>query len=663
MLRIIPLRQTSCLLLRINLSASTAPLRHFHQTVPILRKGGLPRKGSIIDNAVWRILSPKRHRRIEEELDRKLKNFSKSVHFRREASCLGINTKLFREISESFVKAVAAGEIPRCTVRNLLSGYTGNDISAYLDKELLQCFLDYAKPFLPEDIVDKVNSLRKISDLRYPTEWYPLARQMQRKIILHVGPTNSGKTYQALQRLESAQSGIYCGPLRLLAHEIYDKMNTKGIPCNLVTGEEKRVVSPYAPLTSSTVEMAPLGRPMDVAVVDEIQLIADPFRGWAWTAALLGLAAKEVHLCGEESAVPLIQRICESLNEELVVNKYQRLTPYKVSNRSLEGDLSRITKGDCVVAFSRRDIFNYKNKIEAITGLKCAVAYGGLPPETRALQAKAFNDPDSGFDVLVASDAVGMGLNLNIKRIIFSTTHKFNGAEMERISFPQLKQIAGRAGRFGTAYGNGIVTSLHPRDLSYIKAAVDSPIVPLETAGLQPTVEMLELFASQMPNQPFSSIIQKIEDFASVTGDYFMCNTKDKKAIADIIEDIPLEIRDRFQFATAPVSIRSEPSMALIKTLAKKFSRQETCDLEEIVELPETPPINPEHLVDLEEKHKQIIVYMWLSVRYPEIFTTEQETAVEIKTRCEKLIDEGLKVSAANKKEHRKRSRAKYSFE
>lgn len=130
-----------------------------------------------------------------------MKNFSKSVHFRREASCLGINTKLFREISESFVKAVAAGEIPRCTVRNLLSGYTGNDISgkhqiflysfslnlfffffllAYLDKELLQCFLDYAKPFLPEDIVDKVNSLRKISDLRYPTEWYPLARQMQR---------------------------------------------------------------------------------------------------------------------------------------------------------------------------------------------------------------------------------------------------------------------------------------------------------------------------------------------------------------------------------------------------------------------------------------------------------------------------------------------------
>jgi ATP-dependent RNA helicase SUPV3L1/SUV3 len=183
-----------------------------------------------------------------------------------------------------------------------------------------------------------------------------------------------------LQRLESAQSGIYCGPLRLLAHEIYDKMNTKGILCNLVTGEEKRIVSPYAPLTSSTVEMAPLGRPMDVAVVDEIQLIADPFRGWAWTAALLGLAAKEVHLCGEESAVPLIQRICESLNEELVVNKYQRLTPYKVSNRSLEGDLSRITKGDCVVAFSRRDIFNYKNKIEATTGLKCAVAYGGLPP-------------------------------------------------------------------------------------------------------------------------------------------------------------------------------------------------------------------------------------------------------------------------------------------
>lgn len=111
---------------------------------------------------------------------------------------------------------------------------------------------------------------------------------INRKIHLHVGPTNSGKTYSALKRLTEAKSGIYCGPLRLLAHEIFERMNNNGIACNLVTGEEKRIISEDATLTSSTVEMVELNRDLEVAVVDEIQMIGDRNRGWAWTQALLG---------------------------------------------------------------------------------------------------------------------------------------------------------------------------------------------------------------------------------------------------------------------------------------------------------------------------------------------------------------------------------------
>lgn len=183
-----------------------------------------------------------------------------------------------------------------------------------------------------------------------------------------------------MKRLEQAESGIYCGPLRLLAHEIFEKMNEKGVACNLLTGEERREVAPFAPLTSSTVEMASLNKTLDVAVIDEIQMIADPDRGWAWTQALLGLKAKEIHLCGEASAVPLVKKICETLDEEVVVNNYERLTPFTVSFETLRNDLSKVTKGDCIVAFSRRDIFNLKEKIEKATGLRCAVAYGALPP-------------------------------------------------------------------------------------------------------------------------------------------------------------------------------------------------------------------------------------------------------------------------------------------
>ncbi|KAG1143552.1 hypothetical protein G6F37_003418 [Rhizopus arrhizus] len=646
MLRFIPLRQSAFLLLQRSFRP-TFPLRPFSVTTTLWRKNG-PVKDLGLRELLLQSFSPNKKRIVHAELKRKLGRFSKNIHVRRQASSLGIKSKLFKDISDSFVKAALAGQIPRCTAKELASGYTKEEGSDYIDRALLQAFIEFAEPYLPKEVVHKVNSLKKLSDLRFPSEWFPEARQMKRKIILHVGPTNSGKTYRALQRLESAESGIYCGPLRLLAHEIYEKMNNKGIPCNLLTGEEKREVSPHATLTSSTVEMASIGRPLDVAVIDEIQLIADPNRGWAWTQALLGLKAKEIHLCGEEAAVPLIRKICEDLDEEVVVNKYERLTPYTVSDMPLKSDLSQIEKGDCVVAFSRMNIFDLKKRIEAQTGLKCAVAYGSLPPETRALQAKSFNDPDSGIDVLVASDAVGMGLNLNIKRVVFSNIQKFDGKEVRPISIPQLKQIAGRAGRFGTAYGNGIVTALNRADLRYIKEAVAAPNVELEMAGLQPTVDMLELFALQMPNETFSGLLQKFEDLASVSGDYFLCNYKDQKLIADNLEEIRLPLRDRYQFVTAPVSTRSDGSMELIKKLARKFSQKKICTLDELIDLPTNPPTSSSGLKALEESHKQIMLYMWLSIRYPDTFITTQDDATSTKAQCEHLIDEGLKLSRAS---------------
>ncbi|CAG8837197.1 10071_t:CDS:2, partial [Racocetra persica] len=209
-----------------------------------------------------------------------------------------------------------------------------------------------------------------------------------------------------------------------------------GVPCNLVTGEERRELKGiHVPLTSSTIEMVNLQKQVDVAVIDEIQMISDQQRGWAWTQALLGLQAKEIHICGEPSAVPLVKSICQSINEDIEVREYKRLSTLEISPKSLDGDLKKIQQGDCVVTFSRKSIFSLKHEIEAATGLRCAVAYGSLPPgvceynftflicgilinienfylETRSQQAKLFNDPNSGFDVLVASDAIGMGLNL-----------------------------------------------------------------------------------------------------------------------------------------------------------------------------------------------------------------------------------------------------------
>jgi ATP-dependent RNA helicase SUPV3L1/SUV3 len=108
----------------------------------------------------------------------------------------------------------------------------------------------------------------------------------------------------------------------------------------------------------------------------------------------------------------LIKELLKDTGDELVVNRYERLTPLEIEETSLEGDLSRVRKGDCIVTFSRASIFHLKRQVESKAKLKCAVVYGKLPPEIRSEQAALFNDPDSGYDVLIGSDAIGMGLNL-----------------------------------------------------------------------------------------------------------------------------------------------------------------------------------------------------------------------------------------------------------
>jgi ATP-dependent RNA helicase SUPV3L1/SUV3 len=158
--------------------------------------------------------------------------------------------------------------------------------------------------------------------------------------------------------------------------------------------------------------MLSLSQPVDVVVIDEIQMIGDAQRGASWTNAVMGLMAKEIHLCGEETVVPVITKLVAAMGDELVIHRYERLTPLKVLDQSLEGDLSKIEDGDCVVSFSRAGIFALKKVIEEKRGKRCAVVYGALPPETRSEQAKLFNEPGNGIDVMVASDAVGMGLNL-----------------------------------------------------------------------------------------------------------------------------------------------------------------------------------------------------------------------------------------------------------
>ena len=135
---------------------------------------------------------------------------------------------------------------------------------------------------------------------------------------LKTNPTR-GKTHSALQSFVEADSAVYCGPLRLLAHEIYERMNKNNVECNLLTGEDRKESS-HVNKWACTIEMTPLNRSFDVAVLDEIQVISDRDRGFAWTNALLGIQAMKVHVCGEDSAVELVQELCKMTGDDLTVH-------------------------------------------------------------------------------------------------------------------------------------------------------------------------------------------------------------------------------------------------------------------------------------------------------------------------------------------------------
>jgi ATP-dependent RNA helicase SUPV3L1/SUV3 len=268
------------------------------------------------------------------------------------------------------------------------------------------------------------------------------ARKIKRKIVYHMGPTNSGKTYHAIQRLCEVHTGCYLAPLRLLAAELYDTMNQKGAVTTLLTGEEVIEIEGSTHY-SSTIEMARLQEHFDCCVIDEIQMITDPQRGWAWTRALVNISADEVHICGDPSVLELVKMIVEMCGDEMEIKNYERMTELNVEKKAIT--LGNLDRSDALIVFSRRQALKYKMDLERLN-FKVSIVYGRLSPEVRREQARKFDQGET--DIMVSTDAIAMGMNLPIKRIVFSTLSKFFNNQEHVISASEIKQIAGRAGRY-----------------------------------------------------------------------------------------------------------------------------------------------------------------------------------------------------------------------
>ncbi|KAN0053240.1 hypothetical protein ACTA71_009689 [Dictyostelium dimigraforme] len=520
---------------------------------------------------------------------------------------------------------------------------------------------------------EEEREIRRLSDLSKPHEWYPEARKFKRNIILHVGPTNSGKTYNALKRLMEAETGVYCGPLRLLAHEIYDKMNENGLNPSLFTGQ-LRIDNPNSTHLSCTIEMVSTDKIVEVAVIDEFQLMSDYDRGQSWTRAILGIPAVELHLCGDNTSIELVRRICKITGDTLTINSYERLSTLEIADQPVN-TMSDIKKGDCLITFKKRDVLFYKNFLEN-QGLKCAVVYGSLPPSTRVKQAKLFNSDDN-VDVLIATDAVGMGLNLNIGRVVFATLEKFDGDKIRPLLASEVKQIAGRAGRYGTKFPIGTVTCLDESGLKKISRDWASPNLISDRAALFPTPEQLELF-SQLPkykNLKFSEILTGFLEHMKIDKHYFLGSFDKFFRMSQKTDLSPMSVSDKFIFSYCPVgNLQNEILIYHYTSYASSYSQGQKVPLllniekihqaeEEFLDSDDANTKYSELLQTFESYFTVTDIYLWLSNYFPNYFL-DVKLAIELSEILTSKISFFLEKEVGSKnffeKDFGKKSKQKY---
>ncbi len=439
------------------------------------------------------------------------------------------------------------------------------------------------------------------------------ARFAKRHFTLFLGPTNSGKTYQALQKLAQVERGIYLAPLRLLALEVAETLNEWGVRCHMVTGEE-RILVPEARHTASTIEMLPLDHSWDFAVIDEAQMLGDSERGWAWTQAILGLQAREIAVVGAPEALPAIEKLLRLTRDSWEVITLERMTPLKLLPHPVK-DFSELEPGTALIAFSRRQVLSLKEMVEQKTGKPTAVLYGALPPEVRRHQAHLFASGQRPF--LVATDAIGMGLNLPIATLLFAQDTK----HIDRTDIPltpmEVRQIGGRAGRFGKNEVGFIGTFRIP--MHHIRQCWEQKPPEIQKAHLAPNLQHL-LAMTDIQGVGDRSLARLLLVFAkSVKPDpkvYMMADLDEQMTLARITDRFrTLSLETRFILSAAPVPLNVTSAVAAFEQMVATVAKNKKLPLKPL--LPALGVSPEEKLTDLETAMRIVNLYSWLHFRFP----------------------------------------------
>lgn len=471
-------------------------------------------------------------------------------------------------------------------------------------------------------------------------DYFPLARELNRELILFAGPTNSGKTWHALNALAEGESGVYLAPLRLLALEGQEEIEKRGRAASYITGEE-RDIREGADFTASTIEMLDTRRVVDAAVIDEVQLLSDPDRGWAWCQALVGVPARKVYMTGSPDSIPLVQALADYLGEPLTIRHLERHTPIEPLHRSVR--LSEVEPGTAIIAFSRRDVLSIRSQLER--RYRVAVIYGNLTPEVRREEARRFRSGEA--QILVATDAIAMGLNLPIKTVLLSTLRKWNGREEVQLSPAEILQIGGRAGRFGK-FEEGFVGTLRRSDGRRIQQ-VFSPGFNPPTRRLQTSVrpgsDHIEAIAAGLGTDRLAKVLAAFRRGMSFDSPLLAPGvTDDMIRLAEIVDrhrrEIPM--KTRLTMASAPIDARSDWLAGEFARWTSSFAAGRGSRLESLSPaFSKERAANDDELQMAEKEAKRLTAYAWLAYRFPREFPDLEECQLQ-RAELDRFIERTL---------------------
>jgi ATP-dependent RNA helicase SUPV3L1/SUV3 len=470
----------------------------------------------------------------------------------------------------------------------------------------------------------RIKQILTLAGDRHWSHLFPNPQLGARHIEAYLGPTNSGKTYQALQALKSLKAherGVYLAPLRLLAIEVCEELRSQGVAVSLITGEE-RDIDPHALVVCSTIEMLDPSQHYTVGVIDEMQMIADTQRGWAWTQALFDISADRLFVLGSPSVESLLKDFVETTGDTLTLQHTKRFTPLQMKPQPIPP--KSVTKGTIFVVFSRNSVIRWGEYFRG-NGHSVAQIYGAMPPEVRREEARRFRAGEA--DVLVATDAVAMGLNLPAHTVVIGEGEKYNGQTSTAVPKPLVRQIAGRAGRYGhheAGFAAGSDTLIHRHMQSALNGKDDQFTFPMPNVA--PTRGWVANAMELAPETTVRDLLTAWQQ--TVKGSrWFRCvdlsEMLEKAHVLDGIDGSDrLPMAERLQILTAPADARAGQ--------IHHFRIMVTAILENHPLTSPTSSAGPQaRSEDLESAYKHLSLYCWFHYRYPQAFPEIGKAAAE----------------------------------